>query len=51
MQEADELLHMLYHFVWAFRQSFDEPPHAYVMRRRIERAQGGTSKNALLRDD
>jgi AraC-like DNA-binding protein len=29
-----------YHFCRAFRQSFDEPPHAYVMRRRMERAQG-----------
>lgn len=30
----------VYHFCRAFRQSFDEPPHTYVMRRRIERAQG-----------
>ena len=29
-----------YHFSRAFRQSFDESPHAYIMRRRIERAQG-----------
>jgi AraC family transcriptional regulator len=29
-----------YHFSRAFRQSFDETPHAYIMRRRIERAQG-----------
>ena len=29
-----------YHFSRAFRQSFDDTPHAYVMRRRIERAQG-----------
>jgi AraC family transcriptional regulator len=28
-----------YHFCRAFRQSFDAPPHAYVMRRRMERAQ------------
>ena len=28
------------HFSRAFRKSFDEPPHSYVMRRRIERAQG-----------
>jgi AraC family transcriptional regulator len=30
----------LSHFCRAFRVSFDEPPHSYVMRRRIERAQG-----------
>jgi AraC family transcriptional regulator len=30
----------VYHFCRAFRKSFDEPPHQYVMRRRIERAQG-----------
>jgi transcriptional regulator GlxA family with amidase domain len=29
-----------YHFSRAFRQSFEDTPHAYVMRRRIERAQG-----------
>ena len=28
------------HFGRAFRESFDEAPHTYVMRRRIERAQG-----------
>jgi transcriptional regulator GlxA family with amidase domain len=28
------------HFCRAFRESFDEPPQAYVMRRRIARAQG-----------
>jgi AraC family transcriptional regulator len=32
--------HSVYHFSRAFRESFDEPPHKYVMRRRIERAQG-----------
>jgi AraC family transcriptional regulator len=30
----------VFHFCRAFRESFDEPPHTYVMRRRIERAQG-----------
>jgi AraC-like DNA-binding protein len=30
----------VYHFCRVFRQSFDESPHRYVMRRRIERAQG-----------
>jgi AraC family transcriptional regulator len=30
----------VYHFCRAFRESFDESPHKYVMRRRIERAQG-----------
>jgi AraC family transcriptional regulator len=30
----------VFHFCRAFRESFDEPPHSYVMRRRIERAQG-----------
>src|SRR5690606_5549215 len=30
----------LSHFGRAFRNSFDEPPHEYVIRRRIERAQG-----------
>jgi transcriptional regulator GlxA family with amidase domain len=30
----------VYHFCRAFRESFSEPPHTYVMRRRIERAQG-----------
>jgi AraC family transcriptional regulator len=29
-----------YHFIRAFRQSFDEPLRGYVMRRRVERAQG-----------
>jgi AraC family transcriptional regulator len=28
------------HFSRAFCNSFDEPPHVYVMRRRVERAQG-----------
>lgn len=28
------------HFARAFRNSFGEPPHEYVMRRRVERAQG-----------
>ena len=28
------------HFSRAFRESFDESPHGYVMRRRVERAQG-----------
>src|SRR4029077_20174045 len=28
-----------HHFARAFRQSFGEPPHGYVLRRRIERAQ------------
>jgi len=30
----------MYHFCRAFRESFDESPHKYVMRRRIERAKG-----------
>jgi AraC family transcriptional regulator len=30
----------VHHFCRAFRESFDESPHKYVMRRRIERAQG-----------
>jgi AraC family transcriptional regulator len=30
----------LFHFSRAFRASFGEPPHTYVMRRRVERAQG-----------
>src|SRR5579862_5416267 len=29
-----------FHFSRAFRDSFGEPPHAYLMRRRLERAQG-----------
>ena len=29
-----------YHFSRAFRESFADSPHAYMMRRRIERAQG-----------
>lgn len=29
----------VHHFARAFRQSFGEPPHGYVLRRRIERAQ------------
>lgn len=29
-----------YHFTRAFRQSLSETPHEYVMRRRVERAQG-----------
>jgi AraC-like DNA-binding protein len=28
------------HFCYAFRNSFGEPPHEYVIRRRVERAQG-----------
>ena len=30
----------LFHFCRAFRASFGESPHTYVMRRRVERAQG-----------
>jgi AraC-like DNA-binding protein len=30
----------VYHFCRVFRESFGESPHKYVMRRRIERAQG-----------
>jgi AraC-like DNA-binding protein len=30
----------IFHFCRAFRESFNESPHAYVMRRRVERAQG-----------
>ena len=30
----------VFHFCRAFRASFNESPHTYVMRRRIERAQG-----------
>jgi AraC family transcriptional regulator len=30
----------VFHFCRAFRASFDESPHTYLMRRRIERAQG-----------
>jgi len=29
----------IHHFARAFRQSVGEPPHSYVLRRRIERAQ------------
>jgi AraC-like DNA-binding protein len=29
-----------FHFCRAFRESFNESPHTYVMRRRVERAQG-----------
>ena len=29
-----------FHFRRAFRESFNESPHTYVMRRRVERAQG-----------
>lgn len=29
-----------YHFAHAFRQSFGETPHAYIIRKRIERAKG-----------
>jgi transcriptional regulator GlxA family with amidase domain len=29
-----------FHFCRAFRDSFGESPHGYVMRRRVERAQG-----------
>jgi AraC family transcriptional regulator len=30
----------VWHFCRAFRESFSEPPHTYLMRRRVERAQG-----------
>jgi AraC family transcriptional regulator len=30
----------VFHFTVAFRNSVGEPPHAYIMRRRVERAQG-----------
>jgi AraC family transcriptional regulator len=30
----------VFHFCRAFRASFGEPPHTYVMQRRVERAQG-----------
>jgi AraC family transcriptional regulator len=30
----------VFHFCRAFRVSFDESPHSYVMRKRVERAQG-----------
>jgi transcriptional regulator GlxA family with amidase domain len=30
----------IYHFTRAFRESLSETPHEYVMRRRVERAQG-----------
>jgi AraC family transcriptional regulator len=30
----------IFYFCRAFRASFGEPPHTYVMRRRVERAQG-----------
>ena len=26
------------HFSWSFKQGFGEPPHVYVVRRRLERA-------------
>jgi AraC family transcriptional regulator len=29
-----------FHFCRAFRESFDDSPHGYLMRRRVERAQG-----------
>jgi AraC family transcriptional regulator len=39
------------HFGRAFRNSFGEPPHEYVIRRRVERAQGlMLSSNASLSD-
>jgi len=39
------------HFGRAFRNSFGEPPHEYVIRRRVERAQGlMLSTNASLSD-
>jgi transcriptional regulator GlxA family with amidase domain len=37
----------VYHFSRAFRQSFDEPPHTYLMRRRIERAKGSMVQTNL----
>jgi AraC family transcriptional regulator len=37
----------VYHFCRAFRESFHEPPHKYVMRRRIEHAQGLMSQTHL----
>jgi len=41
----------IYHFARAFRESLGESPHAYIMRRRVERAQGQmlTSDIALVR--
>jgi len=40
-----------YHFNVAFRNSVGEPPHAYIIRRRIERAQGlMLSTNRALSD-
>jgi AraC family transcriptional regulator len=39
------------HFGRAFRNSFGEPPHEYVIRRRVERAQGlMLSTDAPLRE-
>lgn len=37
----------MFHFCRAFRESFGQPPHAYVMRRRIERAQGLMLRTAM----
>jgi AraC-like DNA-binding protein len=41
----------VYHFARAFRESLGETPHAYIMRRRVERAQGQmlTSDITLIR--
>ena len=40
-EDLSELVNLsLSHFMRAFRDSFGRPPHAYVMKRRIERAQG-----------
>ena len=41
----------IYHFNVAFRNSVGDPPHAYIIRRRIERAQGlMLSTNRALSD-
>ena len=37
---ADLVQLSVFHFCRAFRASLDESPHTYIMRRRIERAQG-----------
>jgi AraC-like DNA-binding protein len=40
-EHLSELVHLsLSHFMRAFRDSFGCPPHAYLMKRRMERAQG-----------
>jgi AraC-like DNA-binding protein len=40
-EHLSDLLHLsLSHFMRAFRDSFGCPPHAYLMKRRMERAQG-----------